>query len=34
MNRDKIRENGFEPLPEWDDALRRDSEVLKERKEI
>ncbi len=34
MNRDKIRENGFEPLPEWDDALRRYIEVLKERKEI
>lgn len=30
MDRSRIREMGFEPLPEWRDALRRYIAVLKE----
>ncbi|MCR5294305.1 MAG: dTDP-4-dehydrorhamnose reductase [Lachnospiraceae bacterium] len=30
MNRSKIRENGFEPLPDWKDALARYVAILKE----
>lgn len=30
LDKTKLRENGFEPLPEWQDALRRYLEILKE----
>ena len=32
MSKDKLTENGFERLPEWQDALKRYIAVLKEQK--
>ena len=34
MDRSRIRDAGFEPLPDWRDALKRYIALLKERKEI
>jgi hypothetical protein len=33
MNRSKIVENGFTPLPDWRDALARYVAILKENEE-